>query len=160
MCVRGWALGKMEALLVQAPSDLQQNRVLCLCLTPHPLPPCLSSLSPSLLPSLPPPPPSCSNIEAIWYTHSCRYWDGKRCWKKYQGEGDGQFFQGAQGLVGKQDLQTRPLQAGLGRCPPGPRAEEGAPSSAQGSEGQAWDTAKHRAFPKPSTTQILCRRPS
>lgn len=40
--------------------------------------------------------------------------------------------------MGEQDLRTRPLQAGPGRCPPGPRAEEGARSSALGSEGQAW----------------------
>ena len=43
----------MEESLVQAPSDSQQNGVLCLCLTPRTLP-LLSSLSPSPHPSLPP----------------------------------------------------------------------------------------------------------
>ena len=83
---------------------------------------------------------SCSNTEAILHTHACRYWDGKRCWRKRKGGGRGKSFRGAHGPLGEWDLQIHPLQAGLGRWPLGLAAEQGAPSSTPGSEGQAAGT--------------------
>ena len=83
---------------------------------------------------------SCSSTEAILHTHACRYWDGKRCWRKRKGGGRGKSFRGAHGPLGERDLQTHPLQAGLGRWPLGLAAEQGAPSSTPGSEGQAAGT--------------------
>lgn len=103
---------------------------------------------------------SCPNTEAILHTHACRYWDGKRCWRKCKGGGHGKSFRGAHGLLGERDLQTHPLQAGLGRCPLGLTAEQGAPSSTPGSEGQVAGTQLNPETVKPSTAQILCRRTS
>lgn len=160
MCVRGWAPGKMEALLVQAPSDPQQNRVLRLCLTPHPLPPCLSSLPPSPLPSLSPS-PLLAPILKQYDTHIPVDIGMERdVGRNTKVKETVNSFKELRASWGSRTCEHAPCRQDRGGVLQGreQRREHAAPQ--WGVRGRRGHTAKHRAFPKPSTAQILCRRPS
>lgn len=109
VCAHVWKL------LAQAMNVPLQDKALCLYLT---LPP---SSSPFLSLFFPPSSslPS-SNIEAL-DTHPCRHWDGKRRWRQYKDEAEGESLQGARGSEGSRACkQTQCSQnwGGVLRPPP------------------------------------------